>query len=124
MVLYPNGTIGQSSLWQNRDDTMTGAICWCGPLTFANQANLDQVGLAEHARKVGLDMDLFSGCVASRKFESAVESDFQSGLKAGVSGTPAFYINGVFLSGAQPASAIEKIIKSELQVPETKSAGQ
>jgi protein-disulfide isomerase len=50
----------------------------------------------------------------SGKFKQVVEEDLQAGSKAGVNGTPAFFINGIFLSGAQPLSAFEKIIEAEL----------
>jgi predicted DsbA family dithiol-disulfide isomerase len=83
-------------------------------LLYANQAKLDQAGLTEHARMVGLNLNRFSACLASGKFKAAIESDFQAGIRAGVSGTPTFYINGVFLSGSQPLSAFEKIIDTEL----------
>jgi Protein-disulfide isomerase len=91
-------------------------------LLYANQANLDQTGLIGHARTVGLDMDRFSTCLTTGKFEAPVNSDLQLGIKAGASGTPAFYINGVYLSGAQPVSAFEKIIQEELTAAESKRA--
>jgi protein-disulfide isomerase len=93
-------------------------------LLYANQANLDQAGLIGHARTVGLDMDRFSTCLMTGKFEAPVNSDLQLGIKAGVSGTPAFYINGVYLSGAQPVSAFEKVIQEELTATESKRAGR
>jgi protein-disulfide isomerase len=83
-------------------------------LLYANQAKLDFSGLTEDARAAGLDVQAFSLCLASGKFKAPIESDLQAGTISGVSGTPAFYINGVPLSGVQPASAFEKIIESEL----------
>jgi predicted DsbA family dithiol-disulfide isomerase len=88
-------------------------------LLYANQAKLDQAGLTEHARTVALDVDRFSACLVSGKFKALVDNDFQAGIRAGVSGTPAFYINGIFLSGAQPVSAFEKIIDAELAAAES-----
>jgi protein-disulfide isomerase len=43
-----------------------------------------------------------------------VESDQQEGQRAGVTGAPGFFINGVALSGAQPLSEFERIIEAEL----------
>lgn len=91
-------------------------------LLYADQAKLDQPGLTENARTTGLDLNRFSTCLASHKFKASVDSDFQAGLKAGVSGTPAFYIDGIFLSGAQPLSAFEKIIDAELAAAESKKS--
>lgn len=83
-------------------------------LLYTNQTKLDQPGLMEEARTTGLDIQRFSACLASKRFQTQIESDVQSGTIAGVSGTPAFYINGIFLNGAQPLSEFEKIIDAEL----------
>lgn len=81
---------------------------------YAGGAQLDAGSLAGYARELGLNVQSFSSCLASGKFRQAVEEDVQAGNRAGVSGTPAFFINGIFLNGAQPASAFEKIIELEL----------
>ncbi len=43
-----------------------------------------------------------------------VEADATLGKKAGVRGTPAFFVNGVFLSGAQPKTAFAALIDEQL----------
>ena len=43
-----------------------------------------------------------------------VENDIRMGNDAGVNGTPAFFINGRLISGAQPFEAFKKIIDEEL----------
>jgi protein-disulfide isomerase len=83
-------------------------------LLYADRAKLDAGSLAGYGRNLGLDVPRFTSCLASGKFKQAVEEDLQAGSKAGVNGTPAFFINGIFLSGAQPANAFEKIIEAEL----------
>jgi protein-disulfide isomerase len=83
-------------------------------LLYANQSRLDANGLREHARAVGLDLEKFSACLTSWKFTPAVENDFRLGLASGVSSTPSFFVNGIVISGLQPASSFEKIIDSEL----------
>jgi protein-disulfide isomerase len=45
-----------------------------------------------------------------------VDEDMAAGQKVGVSGTPAFFINGVFLNGAQPFDEFKKVIDQELAV--------
>ncbi|MBK5291866.1 MAG: thioredoxin domain-containing protein [Acidobacteriia bacterium] len=70
---------------------------------FADSTKLDAEGLAGNARKLELDMSSFESCLSSRKYKAKVEQDLEEGTKAGVEGTPAFFINGVFLSGAHPA---------------------
>jgi protein-disulfide isomerase len=102
----------QSRFWEYHD------------LLYANQAKLDQAGLTEYARTAGLDVDRFSTCLVLGKFKVPIESDIQAGIKAGVSGTPAFYINGIFLSGTQPVSAFEKVIDAELAATRSQSASR
>ena len=80
--------------------------------------------MAEQARKLKLDETKFDSCLATGKFKSEIERDLQAGNRAGVSGTPAFFINGILVSGAQPASAFEKIIDAELESQHHKRAPQ
>ncbi len=68
----------------------------------------------KYAEKVGLDLDAFKACVSSKKYAAQIEQDKALGTQVGVTGTPAFFINGRKLSGAQPFSAFEKIIQEEL----------
>jgi len=65
---------------------------------------------------VALNMDekSFQACLNSGKFKSKIEADREQGTKLGVAGTPGFFINGVFLSGAQPQAEFEKIIDNQL----------
>jgi protein-disulfide isomerase len=55
------------------------------------------------------DQLLDSGAMASE-----VKKDFSDGQKLGVSGTPAFFINGIEVIGAQPFSVFEQVIEGEL----------
>jgi protein-disulfide isomerase len=91
-------------------------------LLFANPSMLQQTGLIEQARKLQLDDKRFEACLTSGKFRSAVQSDQQDGMRAGVNGTPAFFVNGILLSGNQPASAFYKIIEEQLSVSPKQSA--
>jgi protein-disulfide isomerase len=83
-------------------------------LLYTNQARLDPAGLNENARTAGLNTDQFQACLAGGKYKAQIEEDLRLGAAAGVSGTPAFYINGAPLTGSQPASAFEHIIDAEL----------
>ncbi|MCZ6670393.1 MAG: thioredoxin domain-containing protein [Acidobacteria bacterium] len=50
----------------------------------------------------------------SGEFRDDVEADYRDGERLGVTGTPAFFINGRFISGAQPFEAFKAIIDDEL----------
>jgi protein-disulfide isomerase len=83
-------------------------------LLFADQGALDRSGLIAKAAKVQLDPKQFETCVSTEKYKPEVQQDNQEGMRAGVSGTPGFFINGVFISGAQPEATFEKIIAEQL----------
>ena len=81
---------------------------------FKNQKKLDPTDLKAHATEVGLDAQKFGQCLDSGDKKKAVDADQQAGLAAGVAGTPAFFINGIFLNGAQPIDEFKKVIDGEL----------
>ena len=91
-------------------------------LIFVNPSMLQQPSLVEHARKLELDERRFESCLTGGKFRAAVQSDQQDGLKAGVAGTPAFFINGVFLGGNQPLAEFARVIEEELTAIRLKSS--
>lgn len=81
---------------------------------FADQSKLDEANLIARAQNLHLDDAAFRTCLSSGKFRHDIEVDRGEGSKAGVSGTPAYFINGVLLSGAQPQAEFEKVIDTEL----------
>jgi len=83
-------------------------------LLFADQSKLDQDGLMDKARTLKLDEQRFESCLGSEKFKAQIQQDSQDGMRAGVSGTPGFFINGIFLSGSQPESAFENLVQEQL----------
>jgi protein-disulfide isomerase len=82
---------------------------------FANPSKLSDADLKAHAAAIGLDTAAFNACVDSHKYRSVVEADTRDGEAVGVNGTPAFYINGRMVSGAQPFEVFKKLIDDELQ---------
>lgn len=89
---------------------------------FASQRELGDATYAKLAGELKLDMAAFKTCVAAPATKAAIDADAKAGEAAGVDGTPAFYINGVRLSGAQPAEAFEAVIGPELARKGGKSA--
>jgi protein-disulfide isomerase len=70
--------------------------------------------LKVYAKEVGLDVAAFDQCFASGKYQAAVQKDIEEGARAGVTGTPAFFINGRVISGAQPLDQFVRLIEDEL----------
>jgi predicted DsbA family dithiol-disulfide isomerase len=53
--------------------------------------------------------------VTAQKYKSSIEADTQRASQLGARGTPAFFVNGRFRSGAQPFPAFQAIIDEELK---------
>ena len=78
------------------------------------ETGLNRDGLVKHAATMGLDAAKFAAALDAGTHKGAVESDSKIAEGAGISGTPAFVINGYFISGAQPLSRFKKIINRAL----------
>lgn len=81
---------------------------------FANQSGLAVDNLKAQAGGLGLDTAKFNECLDSGKFAKTVEANMADGKEAGVTGTPAFFVNGVFLNGAVPMDKFKEVIEKEL----------
>lgn len=89
---------------------------------FADQTKLDEAGLLQSAKSLGLDENTFQTCLKAGTFRAQIEQDMQEGTKYGVAGTPAFFIDGIPVNGAQPQAEFEKIIDAELADAKRQSA--
>jgi protein-disulfide isomerase len=87
-------------------------------LLFVNQEAWAQTALPNHvavfkslAGEAGLPQVEFDTCLGSDKYYDAVNAELNEGAQLGVRGTPAFFINGRFVSGAQPFSVFQQVIE-------------
>lgn len=83
---------------------------------WATQGSHSPEQLDKIAEDLDLKMDEFKKCVDSKKYYSEIAKDQKEGSDAGVGGTPAYFINGIFLSGAQPFESFKEVIDSELKL--------
>ncbi len=84
-------------------------------LMFAEQKALADSDLKDKAQRLGLDGEAFAACLDSGRHAGRVEEDVSAGALAGVTGTPALYVNGRPMSGAVPFEDIAEIIEDELE---------
>jgi protein-disulfide isomerase len=84
-------------------------------LLFANQRELTDENFEAWAKEIGLDVAKFKKDMDDPALQKKITADQQLGNKLGARGTPAFFINGRFLSGAQPVDAFKKIIDEEMK---------
>ena len=82
---------------------------------FSGTGKLADADLKQHAVDLGLDAAKFNACFDTHKFQGLVDADIEAATAAGVTGTPAFFINGRILVGAQPFEEFKRIIDEELE---------
>lgn len=81
---------------------------------FENQRALKREDLEKYATELGLNLDQFKKALDEHKFQRQIEADKNLAQQIGARGTPAFFVNGRTLSGAQNKDAFEKIVKEEI----------
>jgi protein-disulfide isomerase len=98
---------GDELYWEMHDLLFEGQAAWSGNPAAA-------AIFKTYAGELGLDQAAFDACLDSGRYAAAVQSDLTEGAGFGVSGTPAFFINGQPLSGAQPYQVFEQVIETML----------
>jgi protein-disulfide isomerase len=83
-------------------------------LAFQNQQSLNRDTLVSFAGDLGLDEAAFASCIDNTEYMSEISADAAYATELGVTGTPAFFINGRFVSGAQPYATFAALIEEEL----------
>ena len=83
-------------------------------ILFEQAPKAEENDLKRYAEQVGLDSKEFTSCLSQSIHHEAVQRDLDEGSRLGVEGTPAFFINGRFLSGAQPLEEFVRVIDEEL----------
>lgn len=92
----------QGKFWEMKD------------ILFNNQKNLKEADLIRYAQELGLDLEQFKSDLTSHKFRGQVERESGQAAALGATGTPAFFVNGRFLSGAKPLEAFVQVIDEEM----------
>ena len=90
---------------------------------FGNQRALKKEDLLRYAESFGLGMEPFERCLEEEKYSGLLQKDYEQGLLLGVRGTPTFFVNGTYFSGAQPLSFFKSVIEAELNRAAPKSSG-
>jgi protein-disulfide isomerase len=69
----------------------------------------------QYAREVGLDMARFEKDLYAPATKARLDADMAEAKTLGVTGTPAFFVNGRHLSGAKPFAEFAEVINAELK---------
>ncbi|MEM7152255.1 MAG: DsbA family protein [Myxococcota bacterium] len=83
-------------------------------LLFANPKAMSDRQLEDYARQIGLDVDQWKTDFANEETAKHVEAEKVQGTPLGVRGTPSFFINGKFYSGAMGAPQLRSMIDGEI----------
>jgi protein-disulfide isomerase len=86
-------------------------------LLFLAQPDFSRDDLLGYARRLGLDLDAFTQCTDSARYQDAVLADQREGREAGVRATPTFFINGRKIEGALPIEAFREAVQQALRDP-------
>lgn len=78
---------------------------------FESQSKINNEFLKESAKNLKLDSDKFDKCLDGERYLSKVNSDIAEGRKAGVAGTPASFINGKLIKGAESYETIKRMME-------------
>ena len=89
---------------------------------FANPPKSSPEMFKGLAVELGLNVKNFEACLESGR-EAVVQKDIEEGNRLSITGTPAFFINGRIISGAQPLEAFTRIIDDELSRDVTAQSG-
>ena len=92
----------QGKFWQYHD------------LLYQRAPALSVSDLKSYAAELGLDTERFNRCLDSGEKTSVIDADVAEGRNKGVTGAPAFFINGQLISGAQPIENFRSVIDAEL----------
>jgi predicted DsbA family dithiol-disulfide isomerase len=82
---------------------------------FGDQKSLGPETYEKYAKELGLNMARWKADMDSEAVKKTIADDSQAGTAIGARGTPAFFINGRPLSGAQPFESFKAVIDQELQ---------
>jgi protein-disulfide isomerase len=91
-------------------------------LLFSNQGDFSRDTLIRMAGDMGVDTDVFASCLDDQKYMDDVVADYRDAQRIGIRGTPAFFINGRPISGAQAYQVFADIIEQELEAAQSNEA--
>jgi len=80
----------------------------------ANEGGLDKQDILDTAATLRLDPGAFRAAMNSDAVDARIDADLAAGKALGVTGVPAFFVNGRRLNGAQPVDKFQELIDEEL----------
>jgi protein-disulfide isomerase len=101
----------------SRCASMQGKFREMEELLFSNRHDLKKDDLVKYVQEIGLDSDQYNACLQNPETMEAIVKDIQEAKKRGVTGTPAFFVNGEAIKGFKPIEfweqKVTEILKKE-----------
>lgn len=85
---------------------------------FQSQSNVTPENVSAYAAQAGIDISEFDGCINSGKYNNEISVDISDGRRAGVVGTPTFFVNGIKIEGALKGQDWESLVQTFLEAAE------
>jgi predicted DsbA family dithiol-disulfide isomerase len=99
----------QGKFWE-----LEGAI-WDKGWANGRMSDISEEAIVKMASEIGLNTDKLKADMAGNECKELIQKDQAQLAQVGVRGTPAFFINGRPLSGAQPIDRFKAVIDEELK---------
>lgn len=110
--LHPNAfKAAEASLCANEQ----GKFWQIHDMMFQEQAQLSVRELKVMANRLGMDQSKFDSCLDSGRYAEQIQNDLAEGARAGMTGTPALFVNGIEIpGGAVPYETVARVLDREL----------
>lgn len=93
----------------------TGKFWEMHDLLFQKQEKLDNASLAEYAKQLKVPVADVAKLVKDQKIQGIISRDMSTGIKAGVNGTPTFFVNGSKQVGVMQSEGLAKLVDAEIK---------
>lgn len=90
-------------------------LIWTKSWQDGRLGDLSEATMQKYAEELKLNADKFKADMAGDECKQFIDKDQKALAQVGVRGTPAFFINGRFLSGAQPIDRFKAVVDEELK---------
>ncbi len=64
------------------------------------------------SKNIGVNQETFGACLESDRFDAAIQSDYDAGVRVGLQGTPSFVVNGYLFSGGLPIQGLRAALEA------------
>jgi protein-disulfide isomerase len=113
LPMHPDAEIGARAAMAAGDQ---GKFWAMHDLLFEHRSEMKREHVVEHAKTLGLDTSEFEAALDDPALAERVAAHKQGGMALGVRGTPSWFANGVYVSGALKPDALTALIEREREL--------